>query len=72
MKSLLNNPSRGVYDFEENGVVVAVIDKDSNEGTIVILCDKEEKYIQRFWMEETDEELVMRCRHMRTLGIESN
>jgi hypothetical protein len=71
MKTLLNNPKHGVYDFEENGVVVAVIDKE-NIGTTIILCDEKEKYIQRFWVEDSDEELVMRCQHMRALGIESN
>jgi len=71
MEAVVNNQSHGVYNFELDGVVVAVLDKDSTGGVICILCDKPEKYIQRFFSPESDAEMVSDCRLMRSLGIKS-
>ena len=70
MKALFKDQKTGVYDYDVNGETIAVIDKDSSEGTIVILNTKD-RYLQRFFLDSTDKYMVESCQLMKKLGIKS-
>lgn len=58
------------YDYyNEKGDKVAFIDRTYADAVKVVLVDKKDTYIQKFWIEGTDKELVERCDKMRELGI---
>lgn len=49
----------------------AIVDNTDAIDRKVILTDKEKPYIQRFFVDDEDQELIERCKHMRALGIPS-
>ena len=59
------------YSYLEKGIEVAFIDRTYGNDTKIILLDRDEPYVQRFFIEGTDKELVDKCRHMRELKVVS-
>jgi precorrin-6x reductase len=55
----------------ENGKEVAKIDNTDINDVKVILIDRPQKYIQRFFVKAELTDLVERTRTMRDVGIES-
>lgn len=55
----------------ENGKEIAKIDNTDRNDVKVILIDKPQKYIQRFFVKAELKDLVERTRTMRDVGIES-
>ena len=62
---------RDVTEYYEQGKEIAKIDRTFADDTKIILIDEKTPYIQRFWVDGTDKELVERCIQMRKLKIES-
>ena len=55
----------------ENGEEIAKIDNTDINDVKVILIDRPQKYIQRFFVKAELTDLVERTRTMRDVGIES-
>ena len=55
----------------ENGKEVAKIDTTYSNDIKVILTDKPQKYIQRFFITASLKDLVQRTQIMRNIGVKS-
>lgn len=49
----------------------AIVDNRDPIDRKVILTDKAKPYRQRFFIDDEDQELIKRCKHMRARGIPS-